>query len=186
MHKMRYYRYRPNANDFAGIGFAKVDNERIVDVHYTDTPLADSWAAPIAHGFEDESKLEGDFPSLNNLWRLAVASQRAWNILRPLVGYCCEALPIVHPTGNPYFIIHVMETIDCLDVAQSTFSHNATTGRINRVYHYVFKHENLHGKHIFKLPLECGSEMLVDDDFRGLVESNNLIGLQFDDLECRE
>jgi hypothetical protein len=38
------------------------------------------------------------------------------------------------------------------------------------------------GKHIFKLPLESGAELLVDDEFRRLVESNGLRGLLFKEL----
>src|SRR5579864_3188956 len=109
---MKYYRYQPDANGFAGIGFALDDNERIVDVYFTDRPIADQWKVPDAHSFEDNPEVEGDFPSLSNYNKLPVMSQRAWDVLRPLIGYCCEVLPITHPTGKPYSIIHVMETVD--------------------------------------------------------------------------
>ncbi len=179
---MSFYVYQPHANSFAGVGFSPADNERIVNVHYIDTPLADQWVAPVAHGFEDNPATEGDFPSLSNFWRIPVMSQRAWEALRPLIGYCCEALPISHPTGKTYFIIHVMDTLDCLDAAKSELTRNATTGRVNRICRYAFKPEMLHGKHIFKLPLESGGELIVDDDFRNIVETNKLKGLQFKEL----
>jgi hypothetical protein len=177
--KMTFYRYQPDANSFAGIGFSLDDDDRIVDVHFTDTPLADQWVAPVAHGFEDNPETEGEFPSLSNFNEIPVMSQRAWDVLRALIGYCCEGLPIIHPTGKPYFIIHVMETIDVLDEQRAEFSRNDTTGRISRIYKYAFKPELLHGKHIFKLPLESGGELIVDDDFRRAVEANGLVGLKF-------
>jgi hypothetical protein len=179
---MSFYLYRPDANNFAGIGFSLADDERIGDVHYTDTPLAEKWIAPVAHGFEDNPETEGDFPSLSNFWRIPVMSQRAWDTLLPLIGYCCEALPIIHPTGKHYSIIHVMDTVDCLDCTKSELTRNATTGRVNRIYRYAFKDEMLHAKHIFKLPLECGGELIVDDEFRKAVQANKLKGLQFKEL----
>lgn len=180
--KVGFYRYLPDANSFAGLGFSLADDERIVQVHFTDRPLADQWITPVAHGFEDNPEMEGDFPSLSNFNEIPVMSQRAWEVLRPLVGYCCEALPIIHPTGKPYFIIHVMDTADCLDCTKSEFTRNATTGRINRIRRYSLKPERLHGKHIFKLPLESGGELIVDDEFRRAVKTNGLKGLQFKEL----
>jgi hypothetical protein len=183
---MGFYRYQPNANNFAGIGFSMADNERIVQVHFTDTPLADSWIAPVAHGFEDNPETEGDFPSLSNFNEIPVMSERAWEVLRPLISYCCEALPISHPTGKTYFIIHVMDTVNCLDAAKSDLTRNATTGRVNRIRRYAFKSGMLHGKHIFKLPLESGGELIVDDVFRNTVETNDLKGLRFKELPVGE
>ena len=179
---MKLYRYQPDANRFAGIGLSLTDDERIVDVHFTDRPLADQWAAPAAHGFEDNPEKEGDFPSLSNYNMIPVMSQRAWDVLRPLIGCCCEALPIIHPTGKPYFIIHVMDTVDGLDCAKSELTRNASSGRVNRVFRYAFKREMLHGKHLFKLPLESGGELIVDEGFRAAVESNELKGLRFKEL----
>jgi len=126
---MAFYPYRPDSNNFAGIAFPLDDEDRIVKVHYADMALQDKWIAPVAHAFEDNPEKEGEFPSLSNFWRIPVMSQRAWYVLHPLMGDCCEALPIVHPTGKPYFIIHVMDTVDALDLAKSEFTRNATTGR---------------------------------------------------------
>lgn len=179
---MIFYNYRPDANNYAGIGFSKDSKERVVDVHFTDAPLADGWKVPVAHGFEDNPEAEGDFPSLSNYNKIPVMSQRAWGLLRPLIGDCCEALPIVYPTGEPYFIIHVMKSIDGLDADRSTLTRNATTGRVNGIYKYAFKTGMLDGHHIFKLPLESGAGLFVDDVFRQAVESNHLKGLLFSPL----
>lgn len=179
---MSYFVYRPDANNFAAIGFSLADNDRIVGVHYTDKSLADEWIAPVAHGFNDNPETEGDFPSLSNFWRIPVMSQRAWEVLAPIIANSCEALPIIHPTGKPYFIIHVMDTIDGLDLSKSEFTCNPTTGRVNRIQRYVFKPDMLHGKYIFKLPPLSGGELILHDDIRNVVTANCLRGLRFKEI----
>jgi len=177
---MKFYLYRPDANHFAGIGADHADDPRVVGIHHPDAPLASRWIPVVFHGYKEDPPQEGDFPSLNNRWRIPIFSQRAWDALKPLIGYCCEALPIVHPSGNPFYIIHVMETIDCLDTNRSEFSLNGT--RISRVYKYCLKLDMLREKHIFKLPRESGADLIVDDKFRKAVESNGLRGLKFEEL----
>lgn len=176
------YRYRPDSNAFACVVFHQKDNEQILEVHFSDARLADQWKVPVAHGFDDNPGAEGDFPSLSNFSEIPVVSQRAWECLRPLIGACCEALPIRHPTARPYALIHVMATIDCLDFDTSELTRNRTTGRVNRISRYAFRENLLSGVHIFKLPLASGAELIVDDEFRRIVEANELSGLLFRDL----
>lgn len=177
-----FYLYRPDANRFAGIGFSIADDERVVDVHFTDTPLISQWQVPTAHGFEDNPEVQGDFPSLSNYWKIPVLSQRALNVLRPLLGNSYEILPINHPSGDPFAIVHIMDTIDCLDCDKSELTRDENVGRVSQIHRYALKEEMLSGKHIFKLPLECGADLIVDDDFRRAVEASGLKGLKFKEL----
>lgn len=181
---MSYYLYRPDANNFAGIGFEwEIDSpeeKRVLGVHDIDSPVRTEWTPPTAHGFEDNPPTDGDFPSLSNYWRIPVMSQRAWDALHPLIGYCCEPLPTIHPSGQPFYIIHVMETIDALDEERSGLWRNPATGRVGDISRYALKHGRLAGKHIFKLPTKSGGELLVDDEFRKAVEQHGLQGLLFD------
>src|SRR5207244_3669648 len=154
-----------------------------IDIHYEDRSLAAAWKPVVFHGFDENPEEEGDFPSLIGYSKLPVMSQRAWDVLRPIIGYCCEALPTIHPSGETYYIVHVMETIDCLDVARSEINRSQIGDRrINRVYRYAFLTDMLKGKHIFKLPLVRGAGLIVDDVFRTAVETNGLRGLKFEKL----
>ena len=175
----RFYRYDPDANAFASIGASS--EEDVVPIHSTDDSLLGAWKPIIFHGYDDNPPREGDFPSLNDFYRIPVASNRAWQAIEPLVGYCCEALPISHPSGNPYFIIHVMDTIDCLDEDASELTRRFD-GRVYDIDRYAFKRDCVSGKHIFKLPRKSGGELIVDDDFRRVVEENGLKGLRFQEL----
>ncbi len=183
---MNYYLYDPDSDNYAGIGVPHEDDARVTKVHYTDEPLLESWTPPVAFEFEDNPPTHGDFPSLVNYNMIPVMSQRAWDALRPLIGYCCEALPIIHPSGKPYYIIHVMDTIDALDEERSELTRNRVTGRVNRIYRYALKPELLRGKHIFKLPRESGGELLVDGAFRAAVEEHGLKGLLFNPIPLVE
>jgi hypothetical protein len=179
---MRYYCYRPDANNYAGIGVSMADDDRVTNIHFQDIALASKWRPVVAHGFDDNPETEGDFPSLTNFNEIPVFSQRAWVALCPIISYCCEALPIMHPSGELFYVIHVMETIDCLDEDKSDLRRSAIDGRVNRIFKYSFKPHMMHGKHILKLPLKSGADLIVDDVFRSAVESNDLKGLLFKEL----
>ncbi len=179
----RYYRYDPDSNSFAGIGFSMDDDDAITDIHWTDAPLLATWKPRRCHVFDDDPPVDGDFPSLCNFCRIPLMSERAWIALRPLIGFCCEALPIIHPSGRPYFIVHVMNTIDCLDAEASEVSRSEVRkNRINRIYRYALKDRMLYGQHLFKLPYLSGGELIVNDEFRKCVEKNGLRGLCFEGL----
>ena len=171
------YHYIPDANNFAGITLSDSDHDQVLSVHDIDSPLAAEWIAPDSKGFEDNPPTDGDFPGLSDYNEIPIMSQRAWEVFRPLIGDCCEALPIGHPSGKPFYIIHVMKTIDALDEKRSELSRSRISGRVSRTYKYAFKPGLLIGQHIFKLPLMSGAELLVDDEFRRVVEDNNLEGL---------
>jgi len=181
---MNFYRYDTAADRFTSIGVHWDDRDRVLDLHYSDPSVSKDWEPPIAFGYEEHrDRPLSDFVTLSNYYPVPVVTQRAWELLKPLIGYCCEVLSVIHPSGQPhYFFIHVMETIDALDTERSTFTRNEVTNRINRIYKYAFKPGLLEGKHIFKLPLESGSDLLVDDEFRKVVEENGLKGLLFQPL----
>jgi hypothetical protein len=190
---MALYHFRPDANKFAGIELNESDigehpiiNPRIlhancfpvVELYLSDEPLLSGWSPPHAT-WEDDPPRKGDFPSLSSFWRVPICSEKAWGILKPLIGDVCEALPIQYPTGEPFYIIHVMRTIDCLDTAKATYHASPITGRVSQVYVWALKEKMLENQHIFKLPHQSGGDLLVDDVFRNAVESNRLKGLLF-------
>ncbi|GIW96756.1 MAG: hypothetical protein KatS3mg111_0089 [Pirellulaceae bacterium] len=182
---MYYYRYHPDANNYAGIMLRPEDRD-VIKIRHVTSPIADEWVPVEVLDIEDNPSTHGDFPSLVNYNMIPVMSLRAWDALRPLIGYCCEALPIIHPSGKPYYIIHVMETIDALDEERSELSRNRVTGRVSAVYRYALRPASLSGKHIFKLPLESGDELLVDDAFRQAVVQHGLKGLLFNPIPLVE
>lgn len=191
---MRYYLYDTDSNHYRSIGVSGRDDSRVMDLHYGDVPAASSWKPPVSHSFPESPPKQGDFPSMNNYSQIPVFSQRAWDVLRTLPNCRWEALPIIHPTGKPFYVIHVMETIDCLDLDRSKVE-RLDDGRIFEVASYCLRTDMLQGKHIFKIPLgtelsEDGLapplDLLVDDVFREVVERNGLKGLLFREIPMAE
>ena len=175
---MQYYEYTPDCT-IAGVGTDPPIRGRLGDIYRWDAPLASLWSPVVFFEFNEDPSERGDFPSLHDCPALPVFSQRAWDVLRRVIDCRWEALPIIHPSGRPFYIIHVMETIDCLDVEHSEGVKRYDDGDVMDVERYSFRTEMLAGKHIFKLSLQTMGRLLVDDVFREAVERNGLKGLEF-------
>ena len=73
---MQYYEYSPDCT-IAGVGTDVLNWERLGDIYCLDTSLAYLWSPITFHGFKEDPKQEGDFPSLHDYPALPVFSQRA-------------------------------------------------------------------------------------------------------------
>jgi hypothetical protein len=183
---MRYYEYSPDSNNFTGIGVPDLpDGEDVAKMHWQDWPRTPSWT-PLAitdvYDVEQGRKMElGDFPSLSNFCAIPVFSVRAWEILSRQVDCRWEALPLTYPQGPQLYLIHVMETVDCVDLDRSEIW-RLPSGRVGEIERFSLRREKLEGKHIFKTPAESGANLLVDDVFREIVLQNQLRGLQFREI----
>ena len=105
-------------------------------------------------------------------------SARAWEVLSRHVDCRWEALPLIPPAWTQLYLIHVMETIDCVDLDRSEVS-RFSDGGVMRIERFCLKPDKLEGKHIFKTPEGSGGDLLVDDVFREIVQQNGLKGLVF-------
>ncbi len=103
-------------------------------------------------------------------------------MVEQLVSGDCEALPIAHPSGE-YVMLHLPAELDALNVERSEVRRSQVDGRVSRVFRYCFDYGIVSNHHIFRLPVECGGETIVDDEFRHCVKENNLVGLRFEPLE---
>jgi hypothetical protein len=154
----------------------------VKQLQWEDWPRASSWS-PLAiteiDDVEDGRKQEfGDFPSLSNFCSIPVFSARAWEILSRQIDCRWEALPLVHPDSLPLYLIHVMDTIDCVDLDRSEVT-RYSRDRVMQVERFCLKPDMLEGKHVFKTPEGSGHDLLVDDVFREIVQQNGLNGLTF-------
>ncbi len=186
MAKREFYIYHPAADSFDSVMTFAQDHDRIISLHFQATSVAREWVAlDVDADFDDQPGELGDFPSLVDFNAIPIFSARAWEALKPLIGYCCEALPIKHPSGDPYFLINVLDIIDALDEKRSIVDRNSVTGRVSRVTKYSFHLDKIKDKHIFKLPLQSGAGLIVDAAFRDAVEKAGLRGLKFKPLPMK-
>jgi hypothetical protein len=174
---VRYYQYKRD-HSVAGLGIRPLMGEKLEEIFDCNEPVASRWKPVRAVVLDPEPKEAGDFPVLYDYPRLPVFSQRAWDVLNARIDCRWEALPIIHPSQKPFYLIHVMEEIDCVDNARSEIE-RYHDGRVASIERFCLKPELLVGKHIFRTPLASGSYLLVDDVFRQVVEDHNLKGLKF-------
>jgi len=180
---VRYYRYAECGDyDFASVVLSDLpDGLDVAEIHWDDRPRASSWTPlAITHVVELEDGIKqemGDFP-MGNSCRIPLFSGRAWEVVSRRIDCQWEALPLVPPVCTQLYLIHVMETIDCVDLDRSEF-YRYPSGRVGRIQRFCLKPEKLEGKHIFKTPAESGHDLLVDDVFREVVQQEGLRGLSF-------
>jgi hypothetical protein len=119
----------------------------------------------------------GDFLSLYG-W-LPVLTLAAWEILEDHIGAFVQPIK-VKSGSSTYVMLNVLEVIDCLDMNNSEIIKNSITKQISRILVYTFHEEKLNGKLIFKLPETTDLEVYVTEDFKKLIEKEQLQGLFFD------
>jgi hypothetical protein len=174
---VRYYRY-DNDCSVAGIGTGALMGEQLMEIFDCDEPVASQWKPVRVKLLDPEPKEAGDFPVLYDCPAMPVFSQRAWDVLSARIACRWERLPIKHPSKKPFYLIHVMEVVDCVDHARSEIEYY-NDGGVASIERWCLKPDLLVGKHVFRTPLASGSYLLVDDVFRQIVEGHNLKGLEF-------
>jgi hypothetical protein len=106
-------------------------------------------------------------------------SERARKIIEALVNGQVEFLPLITPVG-PYYEMNI-QRLSCLDVEHSIidYLYPEEKRKIFKVIKYAFHWERLEGQHIFWIREVGTTPTFVSDEFKRLVEENNLTGLLF-------
>jgi len=160
-----------------------MDNFDITSLYYTDDSVLETWN--ILHLELVKStgeEIVSDFPSLIDYYRLPIFSAKSWGVFEPFLCGFCEALPVRTNSSGVYYLIHIKKTSNFLDISRSKYSVNKVSGIISRVYKYCFYNDLITDEIAFKLPREAGVELILNNRFRELVETNGLIGLDWTPL----
>lgn len=104
-------------------------------------------------------------------------SDRAVEVLMPLVGDVIELLPIAYDGPGHFQVVNILDIVDCLDEDRSTID-RYTDGDIASVKKYVFKPGSTEGHHLFRCK-QFDLYNLVSTEFKALVEKNGLVGAYF-------
>lgn len=81
-----------------------------------------------------------------------------------------------------FYVVNVIDIIDCLNYDKSELKYFSSSGRVMDVEKYVFKTEKLKNATIFKLPEFPKSISYVTEEFKKVVEENNIKGFKFKEL----
>ena len=173
---MPIYRYVADSDSFACIAPKGPKDRKAIDSLYDDKPKAKKWTPARVSLDVSQGKL-GDFPSLYG--GIPVFSERAWEILQPLLLGCVEALPLILPTHRKYYAIHVLDVVNALDTEKSVLDY-FPNGSVMDIEKIVFKKNAIQNKHMFKLPEKYSSDVYLSDYFKKTVDGNKLKGIEFD------
>jgi hypothetical protein len=178
---MKVYQLLERANDFNGLRPPPEYRNFDFTNRFDGTPWGDTWVpVPVtiehAHDGRRAKNRDGDFPSMAAAY--PAVSERALNVLRPLIGDVVEILPLQHPTDR-YYIVHVLQVLECLDEDKSE-GFRGSKGQLLSVDKYVWKPGVIdETKHIFKIKGLELSWPFVSEAFKRLVDEHGLLGFGF-------
>lgn len=143
-------------------------------------PIATSWQPAMMEVDISQGPLS-DFPLCT--MGPPVLNEKAWDVLRPVLGEMVEALPVETPFGT-YLALNVLDVIDCLDYEQSEFTYYPASmgGDIHRIIKCHLKPDLIKNKLMFKIP-ERMTRVIVSDEFKDIVVGASLKGLDFSGVD---
>jgi hypothetical protein len=100
-------------------------------------------------------------------------------VVNNLIKDSTEVLPLICSEGE-FYIINVIEVLDCIDYDKSEFKTYRDGKRIMRFIKYEFIKNVVDGKHIFKIVDEPLRRPFVSEEFRQKVIDYNLKGFKFE------
>ena len=178
---MKFYYYMCDADHYGYMRFIqpKYTYEHgfvVGDRFNKGQSIATSWQPAMTEVNISSGPL-GDFPLCT--MGPPVLNEKAWDVLRPVLGEMVEALPVETPFGT-YLALNVLDVIDCLDYEQSEFTYYPASmgGDMHRIIKCQLKPGLIKNKLMFKIP-ERMTEIIVSDEFRDIVTGASLKGLDF-------
>lgn len=169
---MGFYIAIPDSDEFDSLVTVNPEDWDVFE-RFNGRPLASSWVPVPVKIYP--GKRRGDFPSLISY--VPVFSEKALQILEPLVGSSIEALPLQCKKGS-FYAINVLDLAAALDLERSEIV-RFSDGGIMDVERHVLKEDLLAGKNIFKLAEMPRDRVFVSEAFKKSVEENGLKGLIF-------
>ena len=144
----------------------------------------ENWKPLSVKRMEPEKGLElGDAPGFT---LMPVLSERAVNCLLPLIRENVEILSLGFDEGE-YFGVNTITVLEALDYGKSEYRTFRDGKRIMVIEEYVFIAEKVKDVPIFKIVDEKERRGFVSDEFKRIVEENELKGFKFElawDSEC--
>jgi hypothetical protein len=177
---MKVWLLEGSLQGFETLGYTDFDRDyKWNDLLVETTPLTDRW------GFVEICTIdEGEESDYPHFWDcpIPVFSKKAVHVLSDFLKGKAEALPL-HHCEKSFFGIHVINAIDAIDYNQAIVRQLDTGLRVG-YDKYEFIQEKIVGEHIFRIFLydRVQWKVFVSDGFKEMVESNGLVGFQFNEV----
>lgn len=181
---MRVYKIVENANSYS-VPFDWDDDDRNSDYideiikEYFDKKLrvGNKWN-PNFFGVINLKQKVGDIGSLAGNDAI-VMSQKAVDVLRPLIGESVELLPYQTEAG-PYYLVNVLDEGEYLDRQKTDCDRMLSNGLCAGINKFVFDRNKLIGKHIFRIP-DSPVFRYVSGNFIDMCRQHGLEGIYLTD-----
>src|ERR1035441_5155480 len=177
---MEIFRIRLNSNEFQSFLPADTSIWRTEALRMDCKPKLAEWKAPEIY-IHNPKRERGNFFHLCS--GAFVTDSAATEGLRSVLEMAGELLPLVHK-GSPFFLLNVLECVNCLDLQNTTWVTGKTTGARIRILEYQFNAQRLSESTLFKIPETAASEVLCveglkdpEDEFKAQVEGSGFKGL---------
>ena len=113
-------------------------------------------------------------------------------ILHSILSKTCELLPFLPYEGEMFYLINVLNCLDCLDKQKTIWRTSPRTGdmiSLGSIKEYNFDPARFAGPTLFKIPEQKTNTFLTftgvgdpESEFKTLVEREGLTGLKFEEL----
>lgn len=174
---MKIWKMNKEVNDFATFFLEDKNEEKYIEdrlingwkkLRLTSKDITDSPIGDCSHIWIYESHF--------------LFSERAKEIINENFGEYIQLLPMIYEDKN-FYIDNILNTVDCVDLDKSDLK--IMMGKyIVDVNKYVFK-ENVKNFPIFKIYLDgvrVTVDTFVNDEFKKVIEDNNLEGFKFTEV----
>lgn len=138
----------------------------IIDLHNSKPNLSKNWKE-FKFSWTKENLKKCDFPFIDGL--IPVISQRAYNVLQPLINKNVEFLPI-NVAGERFYIVNVLTVYAGIVNLKASYE-----------YHYAL-YPATKWDPIFKIDEEI-TPLFVTADVKNAIEKKHLIGCKF--IKCQ-
>jgi hypothetical protein len=108
---------------------------------------------------------------------IPTCAEDSWKKIQPSVISEIEGLPLTID-NDTFYVLNVINVLDCLDMSSSKFVINPLNKRIMAVTKFVFLEEALKDTLIFRIPEEP-RYIFATDRFRNLISKKQINGLEF-------
>jgi len=165
-------------NDFDYLTFKnEKELERFTDYQFDGNKIINSWTPLKLELFKGEKRSDAPYLSPGVL----VVSKKTIEVFSDLLEGAVEYLP-VECDNMDYYLINVVNIVDCIDYERSEVKRFSSSGRIMKFKKFAFKDDKVGNNHIFKIPELTKGYIFVSDVLKNRILQSKIAGIGFEEV----